>query len=240
MVRFPFIGRDAELSQIRAALSGARPATILLSGPAGMGKSRLMHVAREMATQEGWRVAPEGDGENLVASPEMTSEDFEDRVRGALGIRDARSQSRTQEGVITQRLDLPRQLGMRPTFLVLDGYAPGEEFRFWFERRFLSELERWGRPVVVLVADLPSVIEPLAARLPGALHLSLGPLPVDAVRAHLAEVHREANPPLETKELDAYAAAAAADPQVLNALLRVLPLSSAAIEAQGEAMATYG
>jgi DNA-binding SARP family transcriptional activator/tetratricopeptide (TPR) repeat protein len=53
------VGRDAELSQIERALAAAgagNAQTIVVSGPAGIGKTSLLRAARESAAALGWRV----------------------------------------------------------------------------------------------------------------------------------------------------------------------------------------
>jgi DNA-binding NarL/FixJ family response regulator len=56
----PLVGRDAELAAL-TRLSGVRPTPtsglVLVSGDAGIGKSRLLAALAERATERGWRVA---------------------------------------------------------------------------------------------------------------------------------------------------------------------------------------
>ncbi|MDF2966572.1 MAG: family ATPase [Nocardioidaceae bacterium] len=57
----PLIGREGELGRL-SALAGidapdARPAAVLVSGDAGIGKTRLLAALRGQAAQAGWRVA---------------------------------------------------------------------------------------------------------------------------------------------------------------------------------------
>jgi predicted ATP-dependent serine protease len=56
----PFVGRMAELEELRRALdgtTGGRGHLFLLSGEAGIGKTRLMHELAGEAGERGWRMA---------------------------------------------------------------------------------------------------------------------------------------------------------------------------------------
>ncbi|RMH12068.1 MAG: ATP-binding protein, partial [Gemmatimonadetes bacterium] len=55
----PFVGRAAELGRLRAALDaggGGSCSAVFLSGPTGVGKSRLAEAARQEARRRAWRV----------------------------------------------------------------------------------------------------------------------------------------------------------------------------------------
>ena len=59
LATLPLVGRAAELSLIRSTLDGAeasRGTTLLFSGEAGIGKTRLTEVARDEAKRRGWGV----------------------------------------------------------------------------------------------------------------------------------------------------------------------------------------
>src|SRR4051794_20549999 len=53
------IGRDAELTEIASLLgvrTSAEPGVVLLSGDAGVGKTRVLTELRDLAFTEGWQV----------------------------------------------------------------------------------------------------------------------------------------------------------------------------------------
>ncbi len=61
----PFVGREKEMAQLTAAVNqrdAVAPFTILISGEAGIGKSRLLAEASKVLALEGYRVQPVGCG----------------------------------------------------------------------------------------------------------------------------------------------------------------------------------
>ncbi len=61
----PFVGRDKEMAQLRGAITapdGSAPVTFLISGEAGIGKSRLLEEASKVLALEGYRVQAVGCG----------------------------------------------------------------------------------------------------------------------------------------------------------------------------------
>ncbi|MEV4421690.1 AAA family ATPase [Patulibacter sp. NPDC049589] len=50
---WPLVGRDAELAVLRSALAGPRPRSVVLVGPAGVGKTRLARAAAAEAARPG-------------------------------------------------------------------------------------------------------------------------------------------------------------------------------------------
>ncbi len=58
--RLPLVGRTTELTEITSALDavdGGAGRTLILAGEGGVGKTRLVHAAQEMAEKRGWTVA---------------------------------------------------------------------------------------------------------------------------------------------------------------------------------------
>ena len=51
---WPLVGRDEELALLRHLRSGSPGLSAIISGPAGVGKSRLAHEAMEEAARDGW------------------------------------------------------------------------------------------------------------------------------------------------------------------------------------------
>ncbi|HWE63734.1 MAG TPA: AAA family ATPase, partial [Chloroflexota bacterium] len=56
----PLVGRGRELAALQAFLAGEGPPMLLLAGPPGIGKSRLLQEARDRAEAMGWQVLAAG------------------------------------------------------------------------------------------------------------------------------------------------------------------------------------
>ncbi|MDP9069694.1 MAG: AAA family ATPase, partial [Actinomycetota bacterium] len=71
-VRPGLVGRETELVRARATLRRAaegRPCSIFITGPAGIGKTRICEELVEQATQEGWFVLRAAGREQMAAVP---------------------------------------------------------------------------------------------------------------------------------------------------------------------------
>jgi DNA-binding CsgD family transcriptional regulator/tetratricopeptide (TPR) repeat protein len=64
---WPLVGRTAQLAQARAALESGRIALVVLSGEAGVGKTRLAGELTERLERDGWR------GNRIVASASLSA-----------------------------------------------------------------------------------------------------------------------------------------------------------------------
>lgn len=74
-VRPGLVGRETELVRARATLRRAaegRPCAIFITGPAGIGKTRICEELVEQATQEGWFVLRAAGREQMAAVPYWT------------------------------------------------------------------------------------------------------------------------------------------------------------------------
>ena len=86
---WPFVGREAELARMRAALGAPEVAGIALLGPSGMGKSRLARRFAEEVAGHGWPVQQvNGDAPALEVS-DAAARALAGRGRGVLVIDDA-------------------------------------------------------------------------------------------------------------------------------------------------------
>jgi ABC-type cobalamin transport system ATPase subunit len=80
-----FVGREAELELVRAALDAGEPrfSVLWLTGPGGAGKSRLLDAIAEEVAQAGHRMVVRLDGRDLAPSPRAVL----DALRARLGTR---------------------------------------------------------------------------------------------------------------------------------------------------------
>jgi hypothetical protein len=79
-----FVGRDAELELVRAALGTAEPrfSVLWFTGPGGIGKSALLDVAGELAEEAGGLTVVRLDGRDLAPSPRAVLDAIGELPRG--------------------------------------------------------------------------------------------------------------------------------------------------------------
>jgi hypothetical protein len=107
--------------------------------------------------------------------------------------------------------------------VAVDGFEPSPSFALWFTAMLLPQLRTLdGRVAFVITGGITG--GPEATRLLtelADLYVTLGPLDVGEVQAHLLEAASGFTPPLTSAEIDRYVAAAAAEPAVFSALSTV-------------------
>ncbi|MFC7532944.1 ATP-binding protein [Actinoplanes sp. GCM10030250] len=144
MVRPPVRGRDAELAAVRAAVDDAlegRGGVLLVEGPGGMGKTRLLEEAAELARARGLRVGASRGDVDVALSP--------------LACLLAALFGGTGAPLAGNDLPSPEEVRTSSYWVVLD---------------LQSRLEQLGAPAMVCLDDLqwadPSTVEALRALLP--------------------------------------------------------------------------
>lgn len=227
------IGREEELDRMTAFLDRGEPALVLVSGAAGVGKTIFLQAAGAAARARGWSTVPAAADGALEIGPETTREWFSGRMRADLDIpaHDVLAPTAGDfEGGAAQRTapaspadPLVEQLARRRgrVLLLVDGYLPSAQFGTWFRDVFTGGLIRSHRTqVVVAVADEPaslSSLEPAASA-----RIDLGPLSASAIRRHFYNLR--AQPPLRADEIQVFTEEAAARPELLPVLGRLLTL----------------
>ena len=91
-----FVGREAELELVRAALDAAEPpfSVLWFTGPGGIGKSSLLDRVAEHAEESRGASVVRLDGRELTPSPREVTDALRERARRAAGGRAARSARR--------------------------------------------------------------------------------------------------------------------------------------------------
>jgi hypothetical protein len=108
--------------------------------------------------------------------------------------------------------------------LLIDGYRPEPGFADWFEGQFIRGVKQARTSLVVVVADLPGMVEGLDAD----ERIHLGPPDQQSIRRELEKIGRQITPPMEAAELDEYVKEVCEKPVRFDNLARLLRLAQSA------------
>lgn len=232
------VGRDQELERLDAVLQRRRPAVVIVSAEAGIGKTTLLRAAALRAAEGGWATThSEGEGE-LEVTQTTAYQDFSDRLSARLGISPDEPGLETPSAPeplpamaapLSQRAagkpfdPLVRRLHQHsPVLLLIDGFRPSARFSRWFHSVFVAQVAKTGAPIVVIIADRPREVEALEAA--ADLVLQLQPPDAAAVRRHFQALGERLAPPMGKTELEVYVQATRQKPEILDTLTRLLRL----------------
>ena len=101
--------RQDELEQLLRILAERRPAVVVLSGDAGMGKTSLMAELRLRAAALGWSTMRDDAAEALRIGPHTRERDFREAMRAAAGRSD-----KAPEHVVGSIDDIPEDVELLP------------------------------------------------------------------------------------------------------------------------------
>jgi hypothetical protein len=225
-----FIGRKQELAKLDAVLQRGGPALVLVTGEPGAGKTTLLQVLQSRAASRGWKSAFSDSEGVLSIMPDVTQDTFSERVRSLLDIPASESflpgippDSRHLLGSDPFVEELRLQAAYAPVLLLIDGYQPAPEFGHWFVDRFIKDVARIEKPVVIVVAERPEAATRLFSLADEII--ALGALETQAVRQHLESIGQHIIPKMKPEELNRYVEACQKSPGILGSLTRVLRLA---------------
>jgi hypothetical protein len=241
------VGRDDQLRAFERILDARRPAVVVVTGPVGSGKSRLLRELGVVACAHDWRiVAPPGEfafAVTLDATPWSFAGQVQEALVAHAGARafesnpvlDAYALSRGvaasavapppappgADDLAASLIDAIRDLC--PALVSVDGFRPNTGFADWCGVQLLPAIRRSGLPIL---AVLTLETEPELDILPHVdAHLELDRLDEAATERYFREVGRRLSPPMRDAELRAYVRASAARPELVHSLRRVLALA---------------
>lgn len=229
MDNIPIVGRTRELKTFQDLLDRHEPALVAVSARAGMGKTRFLLELEALAGAKGWAVAYRRKYEEFAIHPDSTAESFSKSLRRYLDLLAPEESTLfgKNAGQLRRSPTLLQQMNRRaPVLVQVDGYQPEPRFSAWFEHSFVTSLREGSMPALLVIADVPEIMEPLAARMGPDAMIELGPLAIDEVTEFFRSTTQGVEPPLGVDELERYSQAASEDPEVLVGLARVLPLAA--------------
>jgi len=211
------LGRDAELAQLAATLESGDSQFVVIAGPAGTGKTRLLEAFGELASMRGWIVPA------AVEISESTGQEALEPLRtlteGAPAANPLANSGTVAATVAATKaaaddVDRPR----RPLLVRFDGFRPEPAVESWLLDEFLPSL--MDEPPVVVAIAVPDVSGRLAELADEPL--LLGPPDADALRARLERVGAELAPPASEEEVATMTAALVDRPALIEPLIRAL------------------
>jgi hypothetical protein len=238
------VGRDEQLRAFERVLDARRAAVVLVTGHAGSGKSRFLRELGARAAARGWRSVPAAEQPAIVVTRDATPASVAGRIlalladaRGDAGpVRDAFALSRGVAAASTAFQPPASAAGdeiasaliaavraVCPAVVAVDGFRPNAAFARWLADLLLPAVRESGMPVVTtLTLDTEPPPEMLRSV---DEHFVLDRLDEAAIERYFRRIGERLQPPMGEDELRAYVRAAAARPELVHSLRRVLALA---------------
>lgn len=235
------VGRRQVFEVIVSRLDGPKPGVIVVAGGAGSGRTHLLRHLTRAAEERGYRLLSGTDANPVAILPTTTMADVRRRLAAmsdagaADPVADRGNDPTPQQGgfkgavrrgfnrVISQlneTLEISELLAqLAPLLVAVDGFEPSPSFALWFTAMLLPQLRTLDGRVAFVITGGPEATRLLTEL--ADLYVTLGPLDVGEVQAHLLEAASGFTPPLTSAEIDRYVAAAATEPAVFSALSTV-------------------
>ena len=221
------IGHREELERLRGVLHQGTASVVVVSGPAGAGKTPLLARLRAEAVTMSWsvvgpvRITPASTPDTLIEPLTAFPAQRLDRPDQLLGRRldsGAVGQQRAAEAASPLIASLRRRV---PLLLVIDDYQPSPDFDEWFAERFLPpQLMDLDLALAVVVATRPGN-EPKIEGIPNVL-IPVMPLSNDHLLRYFVGIGDLLSPPARPQEVKAWVEAVQAKPALIDPLVRSL------------------
>jgi hypothetical protein len=108
------------------------------------------------------------------------------------------------------------------TLILIDNYQPDKNFEAWFLERYIPDMRRGTSPIVIVVAGIASDLG--ALKKTADRKVELGELQIQAATEYFRKLNDDIEVKMEEKEIQVYADKSAKDPNIIDALTRLLQL----------------
>jgi hypothetical protein len=221
-------------------LASGQPQLVLLVGPPSIGKGHLLRAVRARAERAGRVVLPAQPTDTtapwLVIDKSTAIGKFSEAAtvpapKSGFEIKRPQKPPGASGGypVLTPADPARRPPGGQPAVVLIYGYWPDEVFGQWFTAEFAGQRAESVPRMTIIITATSADAEPLL-RHPGLVDrvVDIAPLPPQTMLSELHAIDDQVSDKLTERELDLYAGALAREPSLLDAFLRLLPLTAEA------------
>ena len=210
-----------QVQQFQEQLNDGRPRFVLVTTDSDTAGSEFLAEVRKNATERGWQIVPANPQRSLLVGASTRPADFYADLRDITGRGETSDEPADERAIAAAAVRLMANIA--PVLIQWEGFKPDSEFAEWFAGEFLSELRKLPLQLVLAATDMARNVIEISGVADEIIDLDAAD-PIE-VRAALTELGQDMRPVMERKELDCYCEEIAANPSLLDSLMRILSLT---------------